>query len=517
MKSLGIYFGPKGITIVESESRKLICNIHIPQTMITAGDLLEERVNEEVKIVALINDELRKNRIASRDASIVLSGRDLIIRNFEIPLMPKEELESGIMFEVKRFIPFKVEELISTFQAQLNKASRTNLVLFMGIKKETLDKYVSILNQLNIKINTIEYAAFSMARCLDLAGVSSKGIIGIFAADLKEQDEVNFVVLENGFPLFSRDISLTGVPTGEFIGPEEVDQGSLLEKLKSEIRISLDYYHRKFPSKNIKKISLFSNQDNRSEIEALVNELGLPFQFIDPVKVIGKVSSYSLSVLKSYSASLFRSTKAKLKLDLLAKKQKQVAAKGKDIKPQVTDLIKDLKLDFNMLAVGIFMCILAFAFGLYRTQPLREELNKIRTQRAQIATADPNDKIDTLINMELELRTKIKTMDNIVKKQLFLTEPLNVIPKSIPEGVWLKSFSFSKREDSKSELNLSGMAYLNDSDEEFTAVNRLLLNLRGDPEFNSNFQDISIVSVNRASFEQLTVTNFSISCKNFKN
>ena len=206
MNSLGIYFGPKAISMVETEKKKVKNHNLIPQAAVYNGEL-DKKVPAEVKtieIIALLKDELRRNKMDAREATICLSGRDLIIRTFQMPVLPRQEMQSAINFEAKKYIPFKIEEVIADFQIKLDRLSHTSLVLYIGIKKETLDRHISILNQLDLKINAVEYSAFSILRCLKLAGLNGRGVVGVLAADLKVEDEINFMVLEDGFPLNGR-------------------------------------------------------------------------------------------------------------------------------------------------------------------------------------------------------------------------------------------------------------------------------------------------------------------------
>ena len=99
--SLGIYFGPKIINLVETSGKKILNNIQIQRSMFAPSDL-EPQVSDEVKIVALFNEEFRKNKIEVKEANICLSGKDLIIRTFEIPQLPADELSNGVNFEVKK-------------------------------------------------------------------------------------------------------------------------------------------------------------------------------------------------------------------------------------------------------------------------------------------------------------------------------------------------------------------------------------------------------------------------------
>jgi type IV pilus assembly protein PilM len=132
MSALGIYFGTKVISIVETMGRRVLNNIKIPLSTVSLGEL-EEKVPDEIKIVALIKEELRKRRISAKEVTIALTGRDLIIRTFEMPILPLGELKSAVTFEAKKYIPFKVEDLVSDSQFKLDKSTRGNLVLYMGL------------------------------------------------------------------------------------------------------------------------------------------------------------------------------------------------------------------------------------------------------------------------------------------------------------------------------------------------------------------------------------------------
>lgn len=511
MSSLGIYFGPQIISIVETKGRKIISSIKVPHTSVS-GQELEEKVPSEIKIVALLKDEFRRNKIEAKEAALAFSGKDLIIRTFEMPALPAAELKSAVIYEVKKYIPFKVEDLISDFQVLFDKVSRKNLVLFMGIKKETLDIYQAILKQLDLKANAIEYSGFSILRFLKLAGVMDKGVVGLVDADLQEEDEINFNVLEDGVPLFSRDITLG-------LGPQEAGKtaegpaGINLEKLKTEMRISLDYYNRKFPGKNIKKLFLIANPEAFSEVEAFVGEMGLTVQLIDVAKYIGKPVPFSLTFVKGYSCSLFKTIKTDLKINLLAASTKKAPAEAL-ARAEVSTLLSGLKIEPKLIIGSILICIAAFAFGLYTRTPLYQELNRIIAMRPKVSGVDAQASFQEVSDLEYKYKEKIKALDKLIKKRLYLTEPLEVIPRLIPEGVWLEDFSFSKQEN-KSELTLRGIAYLGDSNRELEVINTFSANLKSDPTFSKYFKEIEIVSMEGSRTEKASVTNFTVSCRGY--
>jgi len=197
MNSVGIYFGIKDINLIETKGKKILNNIRLPNPNLEIAGL-EEKVPADLKLVALLKDALRSHNIEISEAAFCISGQDLVIRTFEIPQLPKDELSVAIKFEAKKYIPFKIDELDYDFQVMPNKRNKTNLVLFVGIKKETLLSYTNISKQLNIKTLALEYSAFSIFRFLKLSGIRESGIIAIFCFDLNDEDEANFMVFENG-------------------------------------------------------------------------------------------------------------------------------------------------------------------------------------------------------------------------------------------------------------------------------------------------------------------------------
>ncbi|MDD2688760.1 MAG: pilus assembly protein PilM [Candidatus Omnitrophica bacterium] len=513
MSVLAVYFGPQTISIAESKGKTLLKQIQIPTSSTIPAAEAEESASQEVKTTALFKDLLRRNNIQAKEAVVCLSGKDLIIRNFEIPPLPKEELARAVMFEIKKFIPFKVEDLVSDFQVELDKRSRTNQVLFIGIKKEILNKYLYLFKQLNLKVSAIEYSAFSAFRSLNLTGANSRGVIGLVNADIKGGDEVNFTVLENGFPLFSRDITLAAAGAAE---AEEADSGMALEKLKTEIRISLDYYYRKFTTKKIQKIFFLSDLQFFTDIEAFMKELSLSSQLIDFTKITGKQAPYSLSLIKGYCASLNKAIKSGLKVNLLAVSQKEIVQKEMGAQLEVGSLLEGIRLDYRAVVFGLLICAAVYGYTFYHKQQFQEEINKILRLRPEVTTVDPNLSYDELTNRESEYQRKLNNLDKLIKNQLYATKPLDIIPRLMPEGMWLRDFSFSNQEEDRIELNLEGVIYLGDSNKELTAVNSFISNLKENQEFSGYFKDINIVSVENETSGKLNMTRFSISCRTYR-
>jgi len=507
--SLGIYFGPHLICAVETKGNKIINILQNSRSVIVNSDA-EAKVPDDLKMVAFFEEEFRKNKIEAKEVSIVLSGKDLIMRTFELPLLPKEEIARAVGFEAKKYIPFRIEELVSDFQLSLNKERRINDVLFAAIKTETLDSYLSIFGQMNMRVTSLEYAGFSILRLLKLAGVQDNATVGVVGVDMSGEDEINFLVLKDGFPLFSRDIILSG-NAQESVAVSEKGPEAILEKLKSEIRISLDYYRRKFPSKDVTKVYLISGQGYSADLEAFIKEMGFLVTFVDVARHIGQSADFSLGLMKAYSLSLSKTVKTPLKLNLLAVKERLRPKKAEALATEHIAITEGLKVNPKAVAAGLLICVLALGYSFYRKLPLQEELNKIRQNRPQVASLSADAGYDELTKVNSEYEEKLKTLDSLIKQQLRLTESIDVIPKLILGDMWLTSFYF-RNSLTEAQLILEGTVRSQESQKEFESVNSFVAKLRADSRFIKRFQNITVESLSRGQIGNTPVANFRISC-----
>jgi hypothetical protein len=319
------------------------------------------------------------------------------------------------------------------------------------------------------------------------------------------------MVFKNGFPLFTRDIILTA-------GPEGLDKnnsGGLAakqEKLKNEIRISQEYYRRKFPENEIKKFFVISGTASNEELGAFFAEAGQAVKFVDSSKVLGRGAAYSSIIAKGFGAAIFKEFPLKVKVDLLAARLKEDKGVGGI---DVSTLLQGFKLDLKVVFLGILICVVTFGYGFLKMQPAREEISKIIGKRPKVITVSADDSYENLSGMDKKFKNKLDSLDKLIKNQFYATYPLDIIPRALPKGVWLTNFSLTKKEGGKPELIMDGLAYLGDSDKEFEAAGAFLSNLRLDKVFSKYFAEITITSVDRKQFLESSAAVFSIVCRNY--
>ncbi len=512
MSLLGIYFGSRFINVVELQNKKILRNIQIPLSSVLAqGD--NEKIPTDIKLVALLKDEFRKHNIDTKEAVVALSGKDLLIRTFSMPVLPREEMASAISFEAKKYIPFKIEDVVSDFELRYDRASRRNLVVYVGIRKEALEKYLSVLKQLQLIPISLEYSAFSILRLLRLAGQRDKGLIGVVCVD-DQEEEVSFSVLENGYPLFSRDFTLAADADRPVNSPEAAagDISLKVEKLRTESRVSLDYYRRKFPAKEIKKAFLLSSYESRADIETVLRDIGLNCSYVNLSPIFKNQSIPSqISFYKAYACALFKTIKGPLKANL-------VEAKAK-LKPSAISrlpaagLLSGLRLDFRLILLGVVFCGLAYGYGQYQLKPLQARLEQLLAAHPQVTTISPDTAYEQLVQIGDKYGKKLAALDQMVNKQQYFTAVLNAIPRAAPKGLWLTDMTFRKISVDGGELNLSGLAYVSQDKVAGTnLINTFVDNLRQSAAFQGSLGNIQITSLDSVEKDKIPVTKFIVSC-----
>ena len=266
--------------------------------------------------------------------------------------------------------------------------------MYAGIKKAVLDSYLNMLNQLNIKVVAVEYSAFSILRFLQLnTPISNRGIVGVISADLQEEDEVHFTIMENGFPLFSRDITLRSI-SEKAEAAEKLESGMLQEKLKTEVRISLDYYNRKLPTKGIEKVFIVASESYRSILETVAKEIGLPLVAMGTNPYLS--STASLGLVKGYGSSLYRAIRTKLKIDLLASKTKGRAAQEAPAAIDIGVILRGFKVSPLAFIAGIAMVGAAVGYGQFQIGPLNRDRNLLVAARPPVKAVKPDATVQEL-------------------------------------------------------------------------------------------------------------------------
>lgn len=474
---LGIYLTPKKVNLVEVKGKKINKNYSVS---------FEEEPKDK-KIESFLKE------IKTRHVFIGLSSEDLIIRSFLIPIVPSKQIPKVIDFEVRKYIPFPIQQLIYDFQYRVDKLTKKIKVIFIGIKKEVFKEYDSIFRKVGFKVLSLEPGVFSILRLLKQKGkINNENSFGLIDIDTEES---NFTVIQKGFPFFTLPIKIP------------LKEKDIHFKLLSEIKISLDYFYRQFADKgrkDIVKIFLLSEEQFTLPLKEFEENLGTRVEFLAPKDFTVKDKRLSMGELKAFSLGLPSLDK---KINLY--KPTALIEKPIEVIPQKIILrAVFLRLIISLLIIGSLIVFLLFS-GWQKSLPLKKELSERENRISSLKISSFYNTLSDLQNIYIKYQKKLENLNEETEKlKSKLTPLLNSLPQIIPEGVWLEEISLTKE-----GLILKGLCYYGDKEKESDVIYKFLSSLRENNIFTQKFKEIDLISMGRREKRNLTLTDFEISAK----
>jgi Tfp pilus assembly PilM family ATPase len=508
---LGIHFGQNAISVVESSGALVRKSCRQDLSFFSAK--FNEIAEDEIKFAAVLQKILRENEFSTRDVSIALPEHDCLVRFFEIPPVSKKELASTINFEARKYIPFRIEELVYDTISWRSRSSRNLDIFFVAIKTKTIDHYIKVLNQVGFNIISLEPASLSFLRAAFAKGrlsVQRSSLIVDIDAKLSEGD---IIILDAGVPCFIRDITLS--PVAELEQARAAEE--TLAKLINEIRISIDYFrHRHTSLKNdIAEIFIFSEGEQLNAWAQLISqELGIRCSAVSPATIL-KFETADCDSLKAAGASLRGALRFPVDVTLFKKETKVIKAQSATISLAKSLFIKPaFKKYVGALVVSIIIIIFTSVVGNARVKVLQKRLNVISTVKQQIIFLPKSINFTEaeLSEMQGALNKQLKEIEATIKERVYATSKIGRIPALLVDGIWLDAVSL--RKNSKGiEMTLDGVVYLPESENAIREINIFLNKLRSDGTFREGLSDIVLVSARQAIMNEFEVRSFQIQCK----
>ncbi len=501
-KRLGIYFGKEKLSIVEAQGVHITNIVSLPLTDISVPDRSQDAVNEEllpdygeIQLVARIKASIRDNKIQAKKTCLGLVSRDQFIRGFQMLLLSKAEMDSGVLFEVKKYIPFKTEDLIFDYQQRIDRKSLKMDILFVAATKNSLDTNIATLTQAGFEIAAVEPASFALIRLLSLTKqLNPKLPFALVAIDWPYAE---FSIIDKNFPCFSRDINL--LPSSAAQEAVEIDEiRTLVGRLTSEIRVSLDFFRRQFLGSSISKILFLSKNTHTQEelLSGLSQDLGLPVERVELEKNKEANTLQDLDAFKAYALALKGTIKINLSVDLTKKKAFQpilVEETPKEAAPFV--------FNFGMLKrpVSIALILLALAYGWPLIELGKANLRLAKLRKDVEVTLLPRLKSfspDALKNEKENYTAKINIIEKLINSRFKITPSWNVLSAVIVKGVWLESINISVKDGRQSVL-LKGAVFLENEDAELEAASAFHTKLKNNPDFMRGLRKLELTSITK--------------------
>ncbi len=520
-ESAGIYFSSKGIAIVQQASGEIKNYINVPYPAppaetapVFSEDIFDVFQNKGVELFAFMQKAVRDSKLDTKKIVVAMPPKDLMIRFFEMPNIPRSEVLAGVNFEMKKYIPFKIEELAYDFQFRVRQKANIIEVILCGIKQDPLDKYIKLFKQLELEVTAFEPGLFSLFRLL----VFKNKILPQRSYAILEFDKegANILIAENGFPYFTRDVKL--VPGQELKSEDEFD--AVLFRLINEVRVSLDYYRRQFLKKEVDELIIISDKSYAKWVDSFSKELGLKTNFValnDLLKIKDVREDLFSDISKCFGAALRIEKPSLVTLNLGKPKdraEKTMAGVSSENLEQVSqtivEFVKESKSSFVKGGIlGVIILIIGYGLGFAKLFPLEREYASISVRQLPLLPGVDLSSLEGTQASEVSLASKNRDFKSMIDDYHPFYKKMLLLPKLMPEGIWINGLSYSR--DGKS-MYLSCCSYAKDEKLRSVNMNTFISNIRKDKNFSNDFDKIELRSYKEISDGKVTYLQFDLSC-----
>lgn len=517
----GIYFSSKGITIVQQSAGEIKHCINVPYPSVPteappifSDDIFDVFQNKDMELFAFMQKAIRDSKLDIKKIVVAMPPKDLIIRFFEMPNIPKSEVLAGVNFEMKKYIPFKIEELAYDFQFRVRQKANIIEVILCGIKQDPLDKYIKLFKQLELEVTAFEPGLFSLFRLLVIKNkVLPQRSYAILEFD---KEGANILIAENGFPYFTRDVKLI---SGQDLKSED-EFDAILFRLINEVRVSLDYYRRQFLKKEVDELIIISNKSYAKWVDNFSKELGLKTNFIslnDLLKIKDVSEDIFSDIGKCFGAALRVERPSLVTLNLGKPKdraEKAMAGVSSESLEQVSlavvEFVKESKSSFVKGGViGVIILVIGYGFGFAKLFPLEREFASISVRQLPLLPGIDLSSSEGIQISETSLASKKRDFTSLIEDHQPFYKKMLLLPKLMPQGIWINGLSYSREGKT---LYLGCCSYAKDEKLRSANMNTFISNMRKSKSFSDEFDTIELRSYKEISDGKNTYLQFDLSC-----
>ena len=469
-------------------------------------------VGEAVRLAA------GKAGFSGKTVAAALPGKDVVIRYFEMPLIPKNEWAAAIRYEAQKYMTLNPEDVYFNFEVETNKRDKRMRVVFLASPKETMQRMMSAYLDAGLSLRTLEPVSMSLMRAfLHHHPLKDSGAHAII--DVRNDGTINILIVRGRLLLMARDSVILKPGPGEG-QPPSPDFGALI----TEMNLSLNYFFKNFKKEEIHNVFLLTDTDPlfKSWPERLGAELGLPIETPALSQLFGESDVYApgrtvAMGLALREAAAFPARGSNLMPSDVAKTTRRaVETATAEQHAQQTRVAGRAQMQKGALIAGLG----AFGLQLLTVGAVMavnsSDAKKLKGMRALYAStehvADPAAPIADIQAIEKRLADRSRYLVSLMGQRVYVTEKLSELARVMPKSVQLTTLDYLDTESPVGGapqiiLRLAGKALprgVNPLDE----LNRLVASLKTSQSFMAGLQEVRISSLRRTPEE----TSFNIEC-----
>lgn len=488
-KKVGLYLGINSVGAVVVQGKDILSLGRFEfSSLEEAGGEIK---NEDIRWEALINKTLREVGNDAKDIYVSLADRDFIFRPLEMPLMKRKDIESSLVYEIEKYIPFKMEELVWDYDYANFPKERKIGLSFIGIKEDNYERIKSILSRLELKAAMIEPSCVSLARVIK--SVKKFAQFKNFALLDFTQAEAYLTFFQQDLPVFNRYLV---VPKKE----NALDLDNFIEA----VNFSFQYFKREFKNYKLDKFIIVGDSNIDSLVPPLKEGLQVEIETVSSYDLTNRDNARVENVKALGVAGLENSP---YKFQPYLRKTKERAL------PSERPLVSvDLKARSLSLLIGIGLAGTIFLSLILGNEVTEKKLILKKKEESVVVPAALGaltwqERAAMLQEEEEKINSLKELLSSFVRFSSFFEKMAT--EGILPRRLWLTDLDIAGHQGEYRGV-LTGYIFRNDDYAERLGVDEFISNLRKGKTVRSIFSKVNLESSSRDEVEGFEVTRFSI-------
>ncbi len=462
------------------------------------------------QIAQVVRSLLRGAELSSPriQVHLAVAAEATIIRYFQMPTIPIRERRMAVLFEARKYLPFKPEELVTDFQIVIHRTDPNLMrVMYFGIKRNTLTPILSMLESVGVVPLSLEVAPISLIRLLrqtgQLPGTQVATVLSV------ERGTATINIAREDLLYLSRNVTI--LPSAEPSSTEETLSNELQEALVNETRVSIDYYRRRFLGEPaIGRVILCGKTLDPARVKELTSALDLPVEPAEPFRRMAKAGEAPSGL----------GVATGLALRGLERKEEQINLLPLEQRREMAGILKPVA---RLAAAACLALAVGFGGSLFDLSRLEQRAASLRQGQIQITGLRPNLNPAELTSFLERQKAETRFLNQLQKNRQIPSSVLLELARLLPEEAWIQHALLEDRLKAQPQgplghlqrsrtLKLVGRWHARNRDRELQGTNQFVENLKSNSFFQSAFKEFQLDSVQRSRFLGEETTEFRVTC-----
>lgn len=490
--AVSVYIGPDTIEIVEV--KRTPQGIAVLNTI--SKQIPQERMSEDelkTEIASLIKEAFTICSIKDNLVTTTIPEESVMLRRFKMPMIPKRDRRTAVLFEAKRHIPFTISEVTSDFFVlKENKSIKQMEVLFFAVKRDEINYIADVINQAGLKIEKIEPMSLALIKNLSANTITPTTSPLTTIMHFCSNTKANIIITENGIPYLKREVSI--------LQKDDI----LREQVLNEFRLSANYYKREFPEKNISRFILSGLTEAPKWLPSLQTSLNIPVEHITPLQELTNKDLPSSQFEIPLGLALRMLEKQTLNLNLLPL----------ELTPIKYNIPKVIAIE---VVTAIIITTIISLIQIPQLMHTEKELSFAKKNKLEYSELELDKKtMDELKATDTEWLKKGNILNKFTQSQISWYDKLKEFAEIIPEDSWTTQLSLNNSPESTGakKLIIKGKTYTENPVKELEATGSFFKKLKSDTSFMAGFRDASLGTINKTTIDKHEVVEFEITIVN---